>query len=434
MTDRDEEYGSLWFALAAGSLLLAGALLRFRALGTSLFEDEVWVAELLRHGGWRPHSYLTPPLFYAVMRGWTSLRGFSDVALREPAAIFGIALSAVPLLAPRSRLTRLVWLALLAFSSPLLFYSTRLKQYTLEALVAALLTVLLLRAVERESRGAVVVFFLLAALAVTTLYSTVFPLAAMALLCVRRPRLLAGFAAIFLLFGVAYLGWLSPGPESTRLHGDMQRFFAERGWWADSPAIFLAATRQWLGQAMNLVTLWWLFTGIVAALWLFEKRDVAVAVLAAVPPAIVATASALHLYPYGEVRLMIVLFPALYLFVASAVAEASRRIPLLLLALIPFAYNGGVRDVYNATYMHVYDLRGIYRLVAESHRGEPVFAEPGYLLPFRYYAPQLTPHLVPGTIDIPHGSGWYLQSAPRFSPAGARVIARDHECIAAWVP
>ena len=71
--DRDE--WSLWILLAWGLLLVVAAAVRFRVLDTSLFEDEVWVANLIRHGGWHPHSYSTPPLFYALLRGWSRLRG-----------------------------------------------------------------------------------------------------------------------------------------------------------------------------------------------------------------------------------------------------------------------------------------------------------------------------------------------------------------------
>src|SRR5216684_2318369 len=74
--ERDD--ADLWYAIACGVLLAVAAAIRFRSLGTTLFEDEVWVAELVRNGGWHAHSWSTPPLFYAICRGWSSLRGVSN--------------------------------------------------------------------------------------------------------------------------------------------------------------------------------------------------------------------------------------------------------------------------------------------------------------------------------------------------------------------
>lgn len=90
----------LWYAITFGALLVVAAAIRFRDLGPTLFEDEVWVSDLIRRAAFHPHSYNTPPLFYAIGRAWLSVRGFSDTALREPSAFSGVALCAVPLFAP----------------------------------------------------------------------------------------------------------------------------------------------------------------------------------------------------------------------------------------------------------------------------------------------------------------------------------------------
>src|SRR5688500_3498692 len=170
-----EKRASLWFGIAAAILLVAAAALRFGALDTTLFEDEVWVARLVRGDAvFAPHTYATPPLFYAVNRAWVMARGRSDVALRQPAALFGVVLCAIPLLAPRPFLVRLLWSALLAFSSPLIFYSARLKQYTLEASAVALLIVLFLHAERDQRRRPWIVFFAVSIAAVMTLFSPVF--------------------------------------------------------------------------------------------------------------------------------------------------------------------------------------------------------------------------------------------------------------------
>jgi hypothetical protein len=427
--ERDD--ADLWYALACGLLLVMAAAIRFRSLGTTLFEDEVWVAELVRNGGWHAHSWSTPPLFYAICRGWSTLRGLSDPALREPAAVFGIALCAVPIIAPLPRVSRFVWSALLAFSSPLLFYSARLKQYTLEAFAVTVLIVLFLHMKRNDSRMAAVAFFVAGAIAVTTLYSPVFVLLAMAILCIRRPRLLAGFALLFALFGLAYLRWLAPGPESIRLHGDMNAYFAANGRWITSPASFLAGTMHWSGQAMNLVRFWWLAVVVLMLIWLLRERDVAITVLAIVPPLLAAAASAVHFYPYGEVRLMIFSFPGLYLLAADSIASVSRRVPLLLVLLVPFMLNGVVREPYNETYMRIDDLRPMFDMIVRSHRpGEPIYADPSYAAPLRYEVPALLSDIRIAATKTMNQPGWYIQYARGFDSAGASGAMRIGDVIA----
>jgi len=428
--ERDD--ADLWYAIACGLALVTAAAVRFRGLGATLFEDEVWVAELVRHGGWHAHSWSTPPLFYAICRGWTSLRGYSNATLREPAAIFGVAVCAVPLVAPSPRVTRVVWSVLLAFSSPLLFYSARIKQYTLEAFAAAVLIVLFLRVRQNGSTVLTATFFLAAAVAVTTLYSPVFVLIPMALLSIRRPRLLAGFALLFALFGVAYIRWLAPGAESIRLHGDMTAFFAANGRWITSPSLFTRGTMHWTGQAMNLVRFWWLAAGLIVAAWIVRERNGVIAMLAIAPPLIVAAASTVHRYPYGEVRLMIFCLPPLYLLLADALASVARRVPLLLLLIAPFVIAGVANDPYNATYMHVDDLRPMFDMIARAHApGEAIYADPSYAAPLRYEVPGLAPSIQATAETAATKPGWHIQQRRSFNAEGTAVMMRLGDVIAA---
>lgn len=423
------ENEGLWYWLVCSAILLVAAAIRYRALGTTLFEDEVWVAELVRRGGWAPHTQATPPLFYYVCRGWTALRGVSDVTLREPAAIFGVALSAIPLFAPLPRLSRFVWSTALAFSSPLVFYSTRLKQYTLEAFVAAVLLVLFLRWWETRSRAMAAALFVVAAIGVTGLHTTVIVIGAMAVVCIVRPRMLIGFAVIFALWALAYWGWLKPGAASTAMHGDMDAFFALNGRWVTSPRSLFDGTMHWLGQSMNLVRFWWLAVALPVVIWLARERNAVVPLLAILPVIAVAAASALHIYPYGEVRLMIFAFPGLFLLVAAAIGEHAHRVPLLLLLLVPFVWSSIAHDPYNRTYMHVSDLRGMFATIARSPA--PVFADPSFAVPFRHYYPKLD--IRTATLRVPAGPGWYIQRASTFTPHRATLILKEGDVIAAQV-
>ena len=434
----EEQYeGAFWYAIAAGLLLTVAAAIRIRFLGQTLFEDETWVARLIQHGGYAPHTYSTPPLFYAIGRAWASIRGFSDTALREPPAFFGVALAATPLAAPRDLRVRFVWSLLLAFSSPIIFYSTRLKQYTLEAFVVTLLIVLFLRAYERENVVTWIAFFVVAAAGVLTLFSPVFIVAAAGAVVLFTPRvrnwaLVLTFVLIGALAAFAYLAYMAPGPTTASLHGDMDAFFTMNGRWVTSAGSFYRNTKEWLGQAMNLVPLWWALAAPLVAVWLFVKRDLAVCALAVLPPLAVVAASVAHKYPYGEIRLMIFCFPALYLVVADAVASASRRVPLILIALAPLVVFGIARDPYNATYMHVDDMRPIVTTIATSHRpGELIHADPSYASVLEYYRPQLRPDLRTETLAAPVGPGWYLQQASRFTPAPATTVMRGRGYVAA---
>jgi hypothetical protein len=435
MTREDGEKATLGHVVAAAIVLIAAAAVRFTALDTTLFEDEVWVANLLRHGNLKPHTYSTPPLFYAIGRLWTALRGFSDVVLREPAAFFGVALCAVPFAAPRPFRTRIVWSTLLAFSSPLLFYSTRLKQYTLEAFVGTILIVFFLHANEHNRCELWVAFFASAVVAATTLYSPIFIAAAAGVIAVlfkttRRSSIIASFAAVAAAFLAAWLAYLAPGPATPSVHGDMDRFFAQSGRWITSPESFVRNTRHWLGLAFNLVPFWWAVLPPLILWWLIRKRHLQLLMLAAIPPLLVAVASIAHRYPYGEVRLMIFCFPGLYLVTAEALAEVSRRVPIVLLVIAPFIFQGVPGDSYNAAYMHVDDLRHLIGAVRSGHlQGERILADPSYEAPLLYYAPELTNDVRSTKVETAVGPGLYIQQRSTFHAQGGETVAQTRSVV-----
>jgi hypothetical protein len=429
----DEDESRLWFGVAAATLVLIAAALRAR-LGASLFEDEVWVAELVRRGGMRPHTYSTPILFYAVERAWSLLRGDAVDILRRPPAFFGVAAMALPFAAMRlDRVTRFSWSILLAFSSPLLFYSTRLKQYTLEASVCVLLIVLFINAQESDRGRDWFLFFLVAAAGVMTLFAPIFLVATAALLPVaRRRRIILGFLVLGALFALAWFGWMAPGPKTPRLHGDMNAFFAANGRWVDSLPSLVANTKHWLGQAFNLVPFWWLIVTLFAAIALVlpglpGTRKLTLVAFAVVPPALIALASVRHLYPYGEVRLMILCFPGLYLLVASSVAAVARPAALALLLLfgVPFVFQGVARDIYNRTYMHVDDLTPLFATIAENHAPhEPIYADLSSAAPLKFHHPELAADVR----DPAPGAGWHIGRG--VDTEGARMVLRSGEATA----
>jgi uncharacterized membrane protein len=412
-----------WFWIAGAVVILAAAAVRFVNLGVSLFEDEVWVANLIRDGGLRPHTYNAPPLFYFLERMWVALRGFSDVILRELPMFFGVALAALPLAADKlapgltDRITRIAWAVLLAASSPLIYYSTRMKQYTLEAFIAALLLLLFFGAINVPTRARIAAFFIAATISVMLLVTPVFIVAAagITLLTTKHrwsPKFLIGFAITAVAFVVAYFGWLAPGPETTRLHGDMTEWFTETGRWMSDPKAIVPSTLHWLGQGFNLARFWWAVVPLLVIVWLVRGGAWRVLLFAAVPAAIIFAASIVHVYPYGEVRLMSFTYPAIYLVLASALA---RRVWLLVL-LAPFVWGGIVGDSYNRTYMSTPDLRALFAFVAKNTN--VVYADRPTGLPLRHHHPRLDVRPLPQTPV----AGWYVQRGG--APAGARVVMR----------
>jgi hypothetical protein len=432
---RERTHGPIWFAVAAASIAAVALALRLASLSSTLLADEVWVAELARRGGWHAHVSPIPPLFYELSRFWIWARGLSDAALREPAAVCGLLLCLVPLLAMRLPAgTRFLWLLLLAFSSPLLFYSARMKQYTLEAMVAALLIVLFLAAIEQKSSAAWLGFFALALVGVTTLYAPVFIVAAAALVTLFTVRPLFRIASCFTLtfgaFAAAYVLWLAPASTN---HIDMGELVVPAERWASGPRPFFSDSAHWVGQAMNLTRFWWLVLPAAAVLWFLDSeepalRKFAVTTIAIAPPLVMAAASAAHLYPYGEVRLMLVCFPALFLFVASGMRAAVRQttgVGAIVVGLFcaAFLFNGLARDTYNETYMRVYDLRPLYDFVAANHHeGEPIHATASMEPSLRYEVPALSPSIVRWTPAPFAEAGWYLGRVGEV-PAGSADCA-----------
>lgn len=435
-TTRDDT--APWYWLAVGATLTVAIAIRIRPLGSSLFEDEVWLAILVRNGGMRAHTWAVPPLFYWIMRGWTAVRGFSDVALREPAAIFGVLSAAVPLFAPRPRLTRFVWSAMLAFSSPFLFYSGRLKQYTLEGFVATVLIVLFLRVADRPSPRRWVAFFAVAMPAAAVLHTPVFIAAAAGAATLVSPRLrsipaIAAFVVVAAITAGAYVAYEAPGPATALVHGNLDQFFIAAHRWVDSPASFAQNSREWVGHAFNLVRFAWMAVALLALIWTIAKRDVVAITLCVVPPLLIAAASVRHIYPYGEVRLLMFAFPALYLVVADSVAFAATRVPPVLVLLAPFVVAGISGDTYNA-YMGIDDLRSTYATVMRNRAaGEPIYADPSYAAPLSYYYPSARADLRPVRITESSGPGWYVQTAFRFTPRNASLVIRTENVVAARI-
>ena len=132
-------------AMGVAVLLLAvGIVLRQRALAPrSLWLDDAWPA-LVDKVPWRQVGVvgLTSPGFSVVLKVWLQVVGFSSLRAQVPAFVCGvIGPVALYFLARRMRLSgtaAFVAAAIMLVSPAHIVYSTRVKQYTLDSLLAML--------------------------------------------------------------------------------------------------------------------------------------------------------------------------------------------------------------------------------------------------------------------------------------------------------
>ena len=206
---------------AAIATVLVGAYLRLRRLGAeSLWLDEalsvVYVTReyttfelLFELPAEDPH----PPLYYLLLDGWVAVFGTSEVAVRLPSALFGIA-TVVLVYALGAKLfgreAGIVAAALLAVSSFNLYYAREARMYTMLAALTLLSLYFLVDLLEPPSgagdgldRRAVAGYVLATVLLAYTHVFGFFVIVAQNLYAV--PRLLAATG-----------GWPAVGPEPVR--------------------------------------------------------------------------------------------------------------------------------------------------------------------------------------------------------------------------
>jgi len=178
-------------AIVSGVALVLGSI----RLGTpSLWVDETFTAKAVRE------TFLNPIdqyhwVYYSLVTVWTFLAGTSEWALRAPSVL--AAMLACGLLVSLARLLFDRWVALasgllLAASPFLVKWSQQARGYTLVLAVSILAMLLLLRALERGSRGAWLVYGLAFSLvfAMHPVSAVVLVPAHAVLVCQRREKLL----------------------------------------------------------------------------------------------------------------------------------------------------------------------------------------------------------------------------------------------------
>jgi len=190
---------------------VAGAALRFATLDVqSLWYDEAVTAELLKldlAGLLRaiPDSESSPPLYYLLGWLWTHVFGTGEVGLRSLSALLGTA--TIPIVWALARRiggapAGVVAAVIVAVNPMLVWFSQEARAYALLVALAALATLLWLRALERPAPGRAAAWGIAAALAVATHYYAIFLVGPQALwLVLRAPGMRTRAAALAPLAG-----------------------------------------------------------------------------------------------------------------------------------------------------------------------------------------------------------------------------------------
>src|SRR5438105_10649384 len=178
--------GTHGFALAlCATVLLAGALRVYALDYQSLWSDEIFSLITtdpmlsLREFWDRVLADTHPPIYYLLLRLWSSVFGQSELAARAPSAVFGILSLCAAAILPGSSLSRSARLALpllIAASPGAAWYDREARPYALLLLLSTLITlasVRFLRAKVQEdcqARHAILMLMVAALLASFTHY------------------------------------------------------------------------------------------------------------------------------------------------------------------------------------------------------------------------------------------------------------------------
>jgi uncharacterized membrane protein len=124
-----------------------GLVLRLISLNQSLWLDEATSALVAKmpltniFTKFLPGDF-HPPLYYLILKLWTSIFGFSEVSLRIPSIVFGIGVIYVTYLIAKkifNENTALISSVLLATSGLAVYYSQEARMYSMAAFLVALL-------------------------------------------------------------------------------------------------------------------------------------------------------------------------------------------------------------------------------------------------------------------------------------------------------
>ena len=347
----------LW---VAGALLVAAVVLRAPGLGpSSLWLDDAWVALVTRTSGVSDTMLvgLTGPGFVFLLKGVLEATGFSELAAQ--ALPFIAAVVAVPLLYLVAMARGLSVVGALSSAGLLLVapehveYATRVKQFTLDALLVVVMIAVGWAATSAPTRRRLAVVVAVA-VATTAVSAGVAPAAAACLGAVglgsigRGRRAMAEAAAGGAIWAVFAAGWYALVLRP-RIAVSLREYWQD--YYVAIDAGLVAAVRD---VARGLTRLLEGFSVLPPALsGLLLSVGVAVAIrrwgraaFLLIGPALVLLAmAALELAPFGGGRTDLFLYPGLALLGGTAAEAAGRwlgrsAVPLVVVGLLLLAIAG----------------------------------------------------------------------------------------------
>src|SRR3989339_640158 len=156
-------------------IIIVSLTLRFFSLNQSLWLDEATSANVVKNYSYQDiitqfsPSDFHPPLYYLVLKTWTSIFGYTEFSLRLPSIIFSLA---TILLVFK---TFGFWPSLLLATNPLYLY------YSQEARMYSMGTFLVFCAYLAFRNRRIFLYFLFVYLSFSTFYGTIFLFAAISL-------------------------------------------------------------------------------------------------------------------------------------------------------------------------------------------------------------------------------------------------------------
>jgi uncharacterized membrane protein len=219
------------------AVLVLSGLLRIFAINQSLWLDEATTALTTKLSYFDIFTQFTPkdfhpPLYYFLMKFITSFSGISEIALRLPSVLAGIATVFVIYLIGKKLFTKQIGIvaALLLATSPLhIYYSQEARMYSITALLVSLVVYFWIRATVDRNRKWWVLFAVCILLTVGFDYLAGVILLPLFILTVRNKSQLKAFLVSLIpliLAGVVY----SPVLIS-QLSSGLQVQGNANGWW-----------------------------------------------------------------------------------------------------------------------------------------------------------------------------------------------------------
>lgn len=356
------------------------------------------------------------PLYHVILKGWMSLAGASEWALRFPSAVAG-ALS-VPLLALAARRAVgdspqrdavTIAAALIGVCSPFaIWYAQEAKVYALVLLVSTAILWLTLRAVHEQRAQ---VWYWLIGLTVLALFihrlMALLALSAALVWLFSRPRRYAiPIAGGLILIGLGMIGAMAAGIGSDRA--------ASGASIAADPltALWLTITRfsldRWPGDLEWFWLVPWLVLfglGLIGFARLPQSSRLVIGVMGSVP--LVLFGVQLLFTRLYEARYLMIVFPIWLITLAIGVGHTNWRQALAWLMLIGVLTTSALAltqprfGLFSGDPVKEQYREAIGELMRRVHPDDAVVVHPGYLRPlYDYYASRLSSDPAPQPISF----------------------------------